>query len=119
MTTFCLDNIPEISEHYKNLHNAPWNEKERQQFFARYDLKTEKLYQKYKRKWGWLIDFLYQPDTAGRITIPQVRKLRKLTTGMDPTLKIGYFGQPDCSTIQDFRDVLNEAVANHTQVVWN
>ena len=110
----------EISEHYGVLMTEEYIHMVYHGFEA-YDRKTEELYEKYKRQYGKVIDFLYAPDTAAKMTYGCAKQLLGIIgsrTDLDDMV-IGYAGWGEhAARFRDFRHILEDAAETKRGFRW-
>ena len=66
----------EISDHYKVLASEEYIHMV-YHGFEEYDKKTEELYERYRKEYGKVIDFLYAPDTKAKMTYGCAKQILK------------------------------------------
>lgn len=110
----------EISDHYKVLASEEYIHMI-YHGFEDYDRETERLYTKYRKKYGKVIDFLYAPDTKAKMTYGCAKQILGVIgngTGLDEKV-IGYAGWGDkAARFRDFREILSDAVETKRGFWW-
>ena len=89
--------------------------------FEEYDKKTEELYEKYKKEYGKVIDFLYASDITAKMTYGCAKQILKVIgdrTDLDDMV-IGYAGWGEhAARFRDFRMILKDAVETKKGFKW-
>lgn len=110
----------EISDHYNILLSEEYIHMV-YHGFEEYDKKTEELYKKYKKDYGKVIDFLYAPDTSGKMTYGCAKQILKVIgnrTDLD-SMVIGYAGWGEhAARFRDFRRILEDAAETKKGFWW-
>ena len=66
-----------------------------------------------------LVDFCTQPDTNGIVHYGACRQLLGIIGNYTDDVDYGYPGRPDCATFQDFKDILEDCVDRHCDLIWH
>ena len=109
----------DIKDHYMLLADHYYDLQLQDPGFKNYDLKTEELYQKYLRKYGKIIDFLWAPDIECKLTYGTAGQLLNLIGNYDDDHIYGYAGWGDkAMRFQDFKNILTDAYTTKTKWGW-
>ncbi len=65
-----------------------------------------------------VIEFLFMPDTEGKIPVPMCRRIRNLIKDLRLYGKYGYIGQGDCFCFAHFQKLVDESVKNRWVIRW-
>ena len=110
----------EISDHYKVLASEEYIYMV-YHGFEDYDKKTEELYERYRKEYGKVIDFLYAPDTKAKMTYGCAKQILKAIgdrTDMNEMV-IGYAGWGEyAARFKDFRKILEDAAETKRGFWW-
>ena len=110
----------EISDHYNILLSEEYIHMV-YHGFEEYDKKTEELYEKYKKEYGKVIDFLYASDITAKMTYGCAKQILKVIgdrTDLDDMV-IGYAGWGEhAARFRDFRMILKDAVETKKGFKW-
>jgi len=110
----------EISEHYHVLASEEYIHMV-YNGFEEYDKKTEELYEKYRKTYGKVIDFLYASDIEAKMTYGCAKQILRVI-GNHPELDnmvIGYAGWGDqAARFRDFRSILEDAAETKKCFGW-
>lgn len=110
----------EISDHYKVLASEEYIHMV-YHGFEEYDKKTEELYERYRKEYGKVIDFLYAPDTKAKMTYGCAKQILKAIgdrADMDDMV-IGYAGWGEyAARFKDFRKILEDAAETKKGFRW-
>ena len=105
------ENVSEIvGEHYNNLFNAPIFDRE--DFFKKYDAKTNKLIG--KDLTIEVANFLFQSDCEGKIDRRQSNQIYRLIKNCNDDTIFGYQGRQDCAKMADIKKIFSDK----TKVEW-
>ena len=109
----------EIRKHYMRLADGYYSVAAEDPGFVEYDKETEKLYVKYKAKYGKVIDFLYAPDTDAVLTYGTAKDLLRIIGEYDDDIIYGYAGWGDkAMRFRDFKEILQDACENKAKWGW-
>lgn len=90
-----------------------------EEWLAAYNAETESLYQKYKKQYGKVFDFLYAPDCDARLTYGAAKQLLKVIGDYDDDHIYGYAGWGDkAMRFKDFVEILEDAVESKKKWGW-
>ena len=107
----------EIRDHYMRLADGYYDLMH--DGFEEYDKETEQIYQKYRKAYGKVIDFLYAPDTGARLSYGTAGQLLKLIGDYDNDVIYGYAGWGDrAMRFHHFKEILQDAYATKTRWGW-
>ena len=110
----------EISDHYNILLSEEYIHMV-YHGFEEYDKKTEELYEKYKKEYGKVIDFLYASDITAKMTYGCAKQILKVIgdrTDLDDMV-IGYAGWGEhAARFRDFRMILKDAAETKKGFGW-
>lgn len=109
----------ELKEHYMLLTDHYFDIQLEDPGFKKYDAKTEKIYQLYRKDYGKVIDFLWTPDTDCTLTYGTAKQLMKVIADYDNDIIYGYSGRGDSAMkFKDFKDILKDAVDTKSSWGW-
>lgn len=106
----------ELREHYMLLDDVGFTDDK--EFYKKYDAKTERLYRKYRKKYGKIIDFLYCSDCEGKFGHYTAIMLLNLIGDYDDDQIYGYAGWEKPMRLEDFKDILKDAVNTKSNWGW-
>lgn len=110
---------PDIYEHYKYLDNGLFLSGEaRKDFFTAYDKKIEELAEKYEGKFNLILDFLYEPDCDGKMSVKACKAIWDVIKDYDDDILYGYSGRPDCAKFKDFKIIVKDCITNKYPMKW-
>ena len=110
----------EFGKHYKDLESSIviFNEKEREEYFQKYDAKTEKLVEKNLIS-EEIANFCYQSDCEGSIDQDQAKQIYEKIKDYDDNICYGYSGRSDCAMFSDLKNIFKDCAENGGTVDWS
>ena len=107
----------ELREHYMLLDDICFSDDK--EFYKKYDAKTEKLYRKYQKKYGKIINFLYCSDCEGKFGPHTASALLNLIGDYDDDQIYGYPGWNKPMNFEYFKDILKDAKDTKSNWGWH
>ena len=109
----------ELGEHYEALdRDVPFmKEEERKQFFVGYNKKIAEIQEKFKIP-DAVLEFLYAPDSDGKITYGRCKKIYEVIKDYDDNIAYGYCGRSDCAMFKDFKNIVKDCIENKCSMKW-
>ena len=109
----------EINKHYQYLLDNIIHLSHCKEDADAYDAQTEIIYQKYKKQYGKVIDFLYAPDTGAKLTYGAAKQLLKVIGDYDDDAIYGYAGWgPNAAKFSDFKALLQDCADCKKPLKW-
>lgn len=109
----------EIRDHYVQLADHYFDLRAADPGFVHYDMGTEQIYQKYRKKYGKVIDFLYASNVDCSLTYGTARQLLDLIGDYDDDIVYGYAGWGDkAMRFRNFRAILEDACKTRKKWGW-
>lgn len=109
----------EIKNHYMFLADHYFDIQIADPGFKNYDAETERIYQKYRSKYGKVIDFLWAPDLDCELTYGTAGQLLRLIGNYDDSIIYGYAGWGDkAMRFHDFKEILADAYQTKSKWGW-
>ena len=65
-----------------------------------------------------VLDFLFKPDSEGKLSPKECKRLYSLIKDYDNNILYGYVGRPDCARFRDFKAIVEECAKNRWVLVW-
>lgn len=111
----------DIADHYKELESATFifSEKEKKEYFEKYDAKIVELDEKYEYKYGHILNFLYSSDCEATIPVETCKALYELIKDYDDDIIYGYAGRKDCAKFKDFKELVKDCIENNEDLEWD
>ena len=105
----------EIRDHYMYLidNNFLWHSDE--EIVEEYDKKTEEIYEKYKKKYGKVINFLYACDCGAKFSYGTCGQLLDVIGDYDDDI---VYGQQYNVTFKDLKNLLVDCYEHKKQLRW-
>lgn len=110
----------EIAEHYKECDKSIciFSDKEREQFFKKYNAETEKLDKKYDYKYNSVLHFLYACDCGETMGVEVCKEIYEVIKDYDDNIQYGYTGRKDCAMFKDFKELVKDCIDNNESMEW-
>lgn len=110
----------QIAEHYKELEKGSFlfDEDKRKEFFKKYDAETKRLDEKYDYKYNSILHFLYACDCEATMDADVCKDLYEVIKDYDDDIAYGYVGRSDCTTFEDFKELVKDCVDNNCSIEW-
>lgn len=109
----------EIKKHYMLLADHYYDIQIEDPGFKKYDAETERIYQKYRSKYGKVIDFLWAPDLDYELTYGTAGQLLRLIGDYDDAIIYGYAGWGDnAMRFHHFKEILADAYQTKSKWGW-
>ncbi|MBR0417908.1 MAG: hypothetical protein IJI66_01920 [Erysipelotrichaceae bacterium] len=110
----------EIKLHYEYLLKNLWHLSFDKEESDRYDRQTEELYVKYGKKYGKVLDFLYAPDTDGKLSYGTCKQLLDVIGDYDDDSIYGYAGWGEhAARFRDFKEILEDCYKSKKPLIWD
>lgn len=110
----------EIAEHYRECDKSTFifGDKEREEFFKKYNAETEKLDKKYDYKYNYILHFLYACDSGSTIKVDVCKEIYEIIKDYDDNVAYGYVGRKDCAMFKDFKEIVKDCIDNNEPMKW-
>lgn len=110
----------EIAEHYKECDKTTiMFGKEREEFFKKYNVKTERLDKKYDYKYNSVLHFLYASDCGATMEADVCKEIYEVIKDYDDNVLYGYAGRKDCAMFKDFKEIIKDCINNSCNMEWS
>ena len=111
----------DVGNHYDELRQTHlFKDKESEEsYWKKYDGITEHIVSKYPKSIWKVFDFLYAPDCEGKATYGCCKQILNLIGGYDDNIIYGYAGRPDGARMKDFKQILEDCVAEKKPMRWS
>lgn len=116
------DLLPEdLARHYRELKNsiAIFSDKEREEYFKKYNAKTKELDKKHDYKYNSILHFLYACDCEATMSVEVLKQVYELIKDYDDDTAYGYSGRDNCAMFKDFKDVVKDCIDNNVEMEWS
>lgn len=113
----------EFGMHYAKLRNLANEfmfdcESERcKRAYDEFDQETERLIAKHRIN-KRIVNFLFQPDTDGKILPSACKAIYKIIKGYDDNICYGYAGRKDCAMFRDLKALFKECRDKNSYLIW-
>jgi len=105
----------EFGKHYETLTSGYGKE-----FYEKFDKKTNEIlsHERFKQEDEDIIDFLFAPDTDGKISYKTCKKIYDLITDIKyDNLQLRYVVQSN-NDWEDFKELLKKCYLNKSNLIW-
>lgn len=110
---------PDIFEHYKELEKGMFLfGTMKTDFFKDYNMKIQRLSEKYNGEKDYILNFLYASDCDGEMDTEHCKSIYEVIKDYDDDICYGYCGRADCAMFEDFKELAKDCIDTNTSMNW-
>ena len=110
----------EIRDHYNYLLDNITHLSYHKDEYDKYDARTEEIYNRYKKSYGKVMDFLYAPDICAKFTYGTAKQLLNVIGDYDDNEIYGYAGWGEhAARFKNFKEILEDSYINKKPFKWD